>query len=105
MKTKRYQELSPERKRLVRQMQRINFGRIERLEVKNGEPVSDPPTRIVQEVKFGGDNQSRAEIEESDFPLKSQVLDLLQRIDEIRDGQIDLVEIKHGLPFRMLVEA
>jgi len=35
--------LSPARRRLVELMQEINYGRIERLEVRDGEPVFDPP--------------------------------------------------------------
>jgi hypothetical protein len=37
--------LSPARRRLVELMQEINYGRIERLEVRDGEPVFDPCSR------------------------------------------------------------
>ena len=104
MTTIHYQRLSPGRKNLVRQMQEINFGRIERLGIKDGEPVFNPPPKIVREVKFGGDNGSRPEKSDADFALKSQVVDLFRQLDGISSGQIDLIEIKHGLPFRMLVE-
>lgn len=104
MTTTQYQRLSPGRKFLVRQMQDINFGRIERLEIKNGDPVFDPAPKIVREVKFGGENGPRLEMNGSDFALKAQVLDLFLRMDGISSGQIDLIEIKHGLPFRMLLE-
>ena len=99
-----YQRLSPGRKNLVRQMQEINFGRIERLEIKNGDPVFDPAPKIVREVKFGGENGPRPEKSDSDFALKAQVQGLFNQMDGISSGQIDLKEIKHGLPFRMLVE-
>ena len=85
-------------------MQEINFGRIERLGIKDGEPVFDPPPKIVREVKFGGDNGPRPEKTNPDFAIKSQVTDLFRQFDGISSGQIDLIEIKHGLPFRMLVE-
>ncbi len=85
-------------------MQEINFGRIERLEIEDGEPVFNPPPKIVREVKFGGDNASRPEKGDPDFALKSQVIDLFRQLDEIFSGQIEVLEIKHGLPFRMLVE-
>ena len=35
--------LTPARRRLVELMQEVNFGRIERLKVRDWEPVLDPP--------------------------------------------------------------
>ena len=98
-----YQLLSQGRKALVRQMQQINFGRIECLGIKNGEPVLDPPPKIVREIKFGGDNGPRHETDSRAFVLKAQVVELFHQLDGIASGQIELLEIKHGLPFRMLV--
>lgn len=105
MTKSKYEQLSLGRKRLVRQMQEINFGRIEQLGIKEGEPLFDPPPNIVREVKFGGDNGARVEASTEDFVLKTQVVDLFRQLDGISAGQIDLIEIKHGLPFRMLVAA
>ena len=39
--------LTPARRRLVEAMQEINYGRIDRFEVRAGEPVFDPPPRVV----------------------------------------------------------
>ncbi len=99
-----YHQLPPGRKTLVRQMQEINFGRIERLRLHEGEPVFDPPPKLVREVKFGGENGPRPESKDSDFAIKSQVVDLFHQFDRISNGEINLIEIKHGLPFRMLLE-
>lgn len=95
-------DLSPGRTRLVELMQEINFGRIEGLRIVDGEPEATP-TRIVREVKFGGENGTRPERDVPDFALKAQVVELLRSLDAIGDGTVDLIEIKHGLPFRMLV--
>lgn len=95
--------LSPARRRLVELLQHVNFGRIEDLNVFEGEPVFDPPPRVMREIKFGGDNGPRAEAAAIDFALKSQVVELLQCLDRIGDGTIDVLEVKHGLPFRMTV--
>ena len=97
------QDLSPGRARLVQLCQQLNFGRIEHLGVCGGEPVFEPPPRVVREVKFGGENGPRPELSWQDFPLKSQVIELLTCLDELSDGTIEVLEIKHGLPFRMLV--
>ena len=91
--------LSPARRRLVELMQQRNFGRIEELQVRGGEPVLDPMPRVVREHKFNAENGPRAEAGRSDYLLKSQVRDLMQLLDEIGDGVISVLSFKHGLPF------
>lgn len=95
--------LQPARRLLLERLQQINFGRLEGLVVRDRQPVLDPPPTIIREVKFGGDNGPRPELHVDDFALKSQVVELFAVLDELRDGVIDLLEVKHGLPFRMLV--
>jgi hypothetical protein len=96
-------DLSARRAGLLELMQSINFGRIEGLAVLNGDPVLDPPPRVIREVKFGGENGPRPEIDAGNFLLKTQVVELFQHFDRLGDGTIEVLEIKHGLPFRMLV--
>lgn len=95
--------LSPARRRLIDLMQSINFGRIEFLAVRAGEPDFDPKPRVVREIKFGGENGLRPETAIADFRLKAQVVDLLRELDHLRDGVVEVLEIKHGLPFRVFV--
>ncbi len=94
---------SPERQQLIKEMQRINFGRIDCLVIRAGEPVLDPQPVLVREHKFGGDNGPRPELGAADFLLKQQVVELLAFFDELQNGVIDVLEIKHGLPFRVIV--
>ncbi len=95
--------LSAPRRQLVERMQVLNFGRIESLIIRNGDPVLDPTPRIVREIKPGGDNGPRPERLRQDFLLKQQVVELCQVMEEIGTGSIDLIEVKNGLPFRLLV--
>lgn len=95
--------LSPQRRRLVELLQRINFGRIEGLLVEAGEPVLDPLPDVRYEYKFGGDNGPRPELGRPDFALKAQLVELFEHLDRIVEGGIDVLEVKHGLPFRMIV--
>lgn len=95
--------LSPARCRLLEVFQQINFGRLETLAVRNGEPVFDSHPVIVREHKFGGENGPRSELAADDFLLKQQVVELFAFFDEMQDGAIDVLEIKHGLPFRMSI--
>ena len=97
--------LSPAARRLIELMQRINFGRIEGLRVRGGQPVFDPPPRVVREVKFGGENGPRAELRATDFALKAQVVELVRGLADLGDGTVDVLEVKHGVPFRMMVAA
>lgn len=94
---------SEPRRRLIELMQELGFGRIEALPVRAGDPVLDPPPTIVREVKFGGQNAARDERTLGDFTLKAQVVELFDELDRLGDGVIDVLTIKHGLPFNMHV--
>ena len=91
--------LSPARRRLVEICQELNFGRIENLEVRGGEPILYPRPTTVREHKFAGENGPRIESGRADYLLKSQMRDLMQLIDEIGDGTLAVLRVKHGLPF------
>jgi hypothetical protein len=97
------QDLSACRADLLELMQSVNFGRIEHLPISNGEPIVDPRPVIVRELKFGGDNGPRPELGIGDFLLKQQAVELFAFFDELWDGVIDVLEVKHGLPFRVIV--
>jgi len=85
-------------------MQRIGFGTIEQLVIRQGEPVLNPPPKVVRDVKFGAENGPRPESDLNDFVLKAQVRDLFAQFDALGNGTIRCLEVKHGLPFRMQVE-
>ena len=96
--------LSPAGERLVRLMQELNFGQVRDLVVRDGDPVFDPPPRVVREVKFGGENGPRPETAKGDFALKAQVREMLAQLEALGDGVVECIEVKHGLPFKMTVE-
>lgn len=95
--------LSQTQQQLIELLQRLNFGRIENLEIRNGEPVLSPAPKTVREHKFGGDNSPRPESGADNFLLKAQVIELISLIKDLQDGSISLLEVKYGLPFRALV--
>lgn len=100
---KMFLHLSIARQRLIRLLQNTNFGKIESLAFKGGEPVLEKTVRRQREVKFGSENGPRFEDCLADFELKQQVLELFDFFDEKRDGVIELLEVRNGLPFRMVV--
>lgn len=96
--------LSAARRRLLETMQQLNFGRIENLAVRAGEPAFDLAPKIVQDIKIGGENGPRPELTRDDFVLKSQVAELFDHLSRLGDGSIAMIEVKHGLPFRLVIE-
>ncbi len=96
--------LSEPRRRLVRLMRDVYFGRIEQLVVRNGEPVFEPCPRVVREIKIGGDNELDPERAGGDFLLKTQVRQFFLELLRLDNAVIERIEVKHGLPFRVIVE-
>jgi len=97
-------DLSPAQRRLLELMQHIGFGHIERLAVRGGEPVFDPPPRVVRKVKIGGENGPRPEAVSTDFCLKREVLELFEHLAELVNGTVQRLEVKAGVPFSLEVE-
>jgi hypothetical protein len=97
--------LSTPLRRLIETMQRTNYGRIEGLTIRDGQPVFEPPPRLIRDVKLGAaDNGPRPEIHASDFVLKREHIELFENLERVGDGIADCLEIKAGLPFRMAME-
>ncbi|HVY93308.1 MAG TPA: hypothetical protein VHA14_11185 [Bryobacteraceae bacterium] len=99
------EDLSPAKQRLLRLFQTINFGRIEELEIRNGEPEFNPPPRLFVELKLDAADGSRPESRLNRFPLRSQVERFFDQISRLNDGAVEVIEVRHGLPFRMVIEA
>ena len=85
-------------------MQQLNFGRIEDLEIRAGEPLFNPAPRVVQDIKIGAENGPRPESGIPDFLLKNQVIELFEHIDRMGDATVACIDVKHGLPFKLVVE-
>ena len=96
--------LSAARQRLVEMMQEVPFGRFRNLTIRDGDPLLSPAPVLIKEIKFGADSGPRAERDFRDFDLKSQLVELFAQFDRIKNGTIEVLELKHGLPFRMFVE-
>ena len=96
--------LSTARRRLLELMQKINFGRIEKLCLNGGDPVFTPLPRVVREIKFGAENGPRSERKLKDFTLKTQHRELFATLDRMGDQTVESIEVQHGLPFRIKFE-
>ena len=95
--------LTPAKRRLVELMQEINYGRLEGLEVRDREPVLDPPPRVVRQIVFGKDNAPHTARKQDSFALKKSVAELFEVFDRERSFLILELVIDNGLPIRMTV--
>ena len=100
----RKRSLSAAERRLIELMQRLNFGRIEGLTIRCGEPVFDPPPRVVRLLRMGGDNGPRRQLRSVDFALKQEVAEAMEHLRRLEDGIVQCIEVRHGLPFSMEIE-
>jgi len=101
-KTLRLSQLSPSRQVLVRLCQDINFGQIRDLYVRNADPVWDPAPTVLSEIKLDSEETPRPESELPDFKLSSQIHRLMRQLDRLRDGRIERIEVREGIPRRLV---
>ena len=96
--------LSPARRDLLSLMQRLNFGTIETIELRDADPVLERTPRLIRTIKIGaGENGPRPEAGLHDFALMAPVVELFEHFDHIRNG-IVTVRVQHGLPTQVIVE-
>jgi hypothetical protein len=96
-------QVSRPRQALIELGQFINYGWIENLEVRDGQPVMEPELVFYQHIKLDAENGPRDELALDDFVLKSKHLELFSLFDRLKNGFIKRLEFKGGLPFEMHV--
>jgi hypothetical protein len=101
----RKSSLTQSQRCLVTVMQRLHYGRILDLVVRDGEAVLHPSPQVVQEVRLGATPRRPNKQPTTDFSLKAPVVDLLRRLKRLGNGTVDVLEIRDGLPFRMHVRS
>ena len=98
-------DLSTPRQALVRLCQSIDYGQILNLQVRDREPHFSPPPTVLLDIKLDVGAIGRPESELSDFALCDEVSRLLDRIHEMQTGQLQRIEVRAGIPRRVLIEA
>ena len=104
MNPTRLSHLSEPRRALVQLLQSINFGYIEDLEVRGGEPVLTPAPAVVIEVKLDVPGDARPESTLPDYELRGEAVRLMDQLDAVRDGWIRRIDVRFGVPRRVLLE-
>jgi hypothetical protein len=98
----RFSHLSASRQLFVRLCQAMNYGLIQNLEVRDSEPVFSPPPVVSVEVKLDIDDCTRSEVGLADFGLPRETLRLMAQLDEIQNGVIEKIEVRAGIPRRLV---
>jgi hypothetical protein len=91
-------DLSPACRSLLELICRVNFGRIEALAVRGGEPVLDPPPRVVRAVRLAEVGPSRPEPAGAQYSLKREQIAMVEALAAIGTGVIEVIKVHDGLP-------
>jgi hypothetical protein len=102
----RFSQLSSARQALVRICQTVNFGEIQGVLVRDAEPVfGELGPVVVTDVKLDKQEEPRPELTLPDFELRHELGRLMSRLDELRDGIIQRIEVHKGLQRRIVFES
>lgn len=99
----RFSDLSSARQALVRLFQDVDFGQILDLQEGNTEPVWNPGPRVLAEVRLDIEETPRPEGELPDFNLSSEVQRLMRQLDQLKDGRVEKIEFRAGIPRRLVL--
>ena len=97
-------QLKPEFQTLIMVMQKLNFGKIKNMAVRDGLPVLRPAPLTIREVKLGNESRRRPEINLEDFALKSEVRDMVEMLSKMRNGVVLSLQVRNGLPCLIKVQ-
>lgn len=83
----------------------LGFGVIEELVIRDGEPCFHPAPRVLKDIKIGYlETGAREGVRDRDFALKNGVIQLFEHLSPLRSARVT-IEVKHSLPFRIVVES
>src|SRR6266852_2197263 len=90
--------LSAQQRSLVEMMREHQFGRIENISIRAGQPVLDSNVRVVRVAKLGAKSGGTKLPSTDDFELKKAVCDLLDELERLQNGTVVCLEFRQGLP-------
>jgi hypothetical protein len=99
---RRFSQLSPARQALVRLCQVVNFGEIQGIPVTDADPMFDDVCVVVIDAKLDKDEVPRPELGLVDFDLRADVCRLFSWLDEAKDGTMQRLEVRAGIPCRLV---
>jgi hypothetical protein len=103
--TARFSQLSIPRQGLIRLCQATNYGQIHDLAVREREPVlTGPAPEVILDIRLDREEGPRDELAVADFELCAEVGRLMSLLDGIQHGKISKLEVRAGIPRRILLE-
>jgi hypothetical protein len=92
-------QLTKNQQWVAQEIHRRRFGRIEKLQIKGGDPQINPPPKIVTTWKFmAKDNGSPPDARLGNFVLRDQFLDMFNLFRNIDNGVIETLVFANGMP-------
>jgi hypothetical protein len=85
-------------------MREYQFGRIENMSVRAGQPILDRDVKVVRVSRLGGQSGSTSALHPDEFELKRPVRDLFDELARLQNGVVVRLEFRHGLPFTVETE-
>ena len=95
---RRFSQLSSARQALVRILQAVNFGEIQGVRVMDADPMFDDACVVVIDAKLDKEEVPRQELDLADFELRAEVGRLMSWLDELKNGTIQRLEVRAGIP-------
>jgi hypothetical protein len=95
------QDLSPGQPSLVKLMREHQFGRIENMKVRSGQPILDQNAKVIRIARLAGQGGIADVAKREEFELKREVRALLNELARLQDGIVLRLEFRHGLPFSL----
>jgi hypothetical protein len=96
--------VTPRRQHLIRVSQALGFGTIHNIQVRHGDPILESAS-ILSEERLDRAEEPRTEISLNDFLLSKEWCRLLARLDEVPSATISRLEVRAGIPRRVVFES
>jgi hypothetical protein len=94
-------DLTADQRRLLQVMREYQFGRIENMPVRAGNPQLDHGERLVRIAKFDRDSNQQDGPGGDDFELQQPFCRLLDELARLQDCRVLRLEFRHGLPLQL----
>lgn len=96
--------LSPGRQRLIDLCRKHQFCRIEGFALCDGEPILEPPPRVLLTHKCRENARPRDYFESWNYTLTKEVVSIFRKFDEIRNATVVSLTVQDGLPMQAVFD-